>query len=594
MPTSNLRWYAVVRAVVLLGLIPFTRMHPACAQVARLGPVQHITEKKMGNDAAWQSAATGAALNVNDRLRTGKRSKADVRFTDGSLLRLGQLSSIEVRSAKGVALTGGQLMFAMLKPGRVLAGSATAEIKGSVGLITVKDDGTSDFSLFSGAMDVTSVQGTTSLRPGQSVSVRTDGTLSAIRATLPFFFADGTSDPDMLEPPSNAPHVGSPTNIRERQQPARTAINTSTTTSITQSMGPLVPFGISPAGRPNPFPTPFPTVPPPVDSRASIAGSALPRRSQVAEAPNLPLANPPGTTADANAVDLGAAYAHMGQVDPSLGSGDEGDVRVIGVLGDAGRYGIGGRIYGAGSQGHWFTEAEFTPLRVRTAAGDIRDLSTISNANITYRLRRTIIKAGRQRFLAGPTQAAILGSMVRQGGREVMDAMSITEIMGKGRLQVAYLYDAFPNNLPFRVPGLQKGWYGRYSLQEKAGNFGLNVLNYEKAPISSGTGITGDFAVSLVPKQIEFYGELGRDPYKRRLTTLGLSFPGLYDRTDFDVYVEYAKVRGSSVAADLPPELAILVYRRLNPYMNLLLAMNKFSNTTRLTVGLSAGAKLSE
>lgn len=594
MPTSKLRWYAVVRAVVWLGLVPFTGLQQAHAQVARLAAVQHITEKKTGNDGGWQGAATGAALNVNDRLRTGKRSKADVRFTDGSLLRLGQLSSIEVSSAKGVALTGGQLMFAMLKPGRVLAGSATAEIKGSVGLITVKDDGTSDFSLFSGAMDVTTPQGTASLRPGQSVSVRTDGTLSAIRATLPFFFADGTSDPDMLQPPSNSPHVGSPTNTRERQQPARTAITSSATTSVTQSLGPLVPLGQGPVSRPNPFPTPFPTVPPPVDARASIASTTFPRRSQVAETPGIPLANPPGTPTDANAIDLGAAYAHMGQVDPSLGNGSEGDVRVIGVLGDAGRYGIGGRLYGAGAQGHWFTEAEFTPLRVRTAGGDIRDLSTISNANITYRLRRTIIKAGRQRFLAGPTQAAILGSMVRQGGREVMDALSVTEIMGKGRLEVAYLYDAFPNNLPFRVHGLQRGWYGRYSMQEKVGNFGLNVLNYEKAPVSSGTGITGDFAISLVPKQIELYGELGRDPFKRRLTTVGLSFPGLYDRTNFDVYMEYAKVRGSNVAADLPPELAILVYRRLNPYMNLLLAMNRFSSTTRLTVGLSAGARLSE
>ncbi len=123
----------------------------------------------------------GAVLVVGDSFRTGKRSKADVKFTDGSLLRLGQLSSVEMRSAKGVRLTGGQLLFAALKPGRVFAGTAAAEIKGSVVIVRLRENGVATFAMYGGAVDIVTPLGRLALPPGQEVDVAPNGAIGRPR-----------------------------------------------------------------------------------------------------------------------------------------------------------------------------------------------------------------------------------------------------------------------------------------------------------------------------------------------------------------------------------------------------------------------------
>jgi len=98
--------------------------------VACVASVQRLVQKRSGA-GPFRRAAPGTALGVGDILRTGKRSKADLKFSDGSLLRLGQLSSIEIQSAREVRLIGGRVLFSALKPGLVLRGSAgTAKIRG--------------------------------------------------------------------------------------------------------------------------------------------------------------------------------------------------------------------------------------------------------------------------------------------------------------------------------------------------------------------------------------------------------------------------------------------------------------------------------
>ncbi|MBV9470641.1 MAG: FecR domain-containing protein, partial [Abitibacteriaceae bacterium] len=209
------------QVALLAALVMGWQMAPVRAQVARVAALERVTERKVGADAPWRQAHNGDALNVNDRFRTGKRSKADLKFTDGSLLRLGQLSSVEIRSAKGVTLMGGQLLYAALKPGRVLAGAATAEIKGSVAIVTMNPDDSAEFSLFSGAMDVVAPKGTVPLPPGHWVTAFPDGSLSEIRVAPPLEFAFGSFLPDLTEQPSDSPFVGSDANVRLRAAPQR-------------------------------------------------------------------------------------------------------------------------------------------------------------------------------------------------------------------------------------------------------------------------------------------------------------------------------------------------------------------------------------
>lgn len=179
----NLKYLMTIPGPVQLGLtaaaVSLCIAAPAHAQsIASVAAIQRITEKRSG-ETTWKPAKVGAPLKTDDAFRTGKRSKADIKFKDGSLLRLGQLSSVEFRSSKGVTLVGGQLLYVALKPGRVLAGTAAAEIKGSTLAIRRNPDGSVDAELISGAVTITSPLGSVDLKPGQGVSVMADGKISS-------------------------------------------------------------------------------------------------------------------------------------------------------------------------------------------------------------------------------------------------------------------------------------------------------------------------------------------------------------------------------------------------------------------------------
>ena len=186
--------------------------------------------------------------------------------------------------------------------------------------------------------------------------------------------------------------------------------------------------------------------------------------------------------------------------------------------------------------------------------------------------------------------------MVRAGGREIMDAVRISPNIGeRQRLDLAVLIDAYPRNLPFRVSGTQSGFYGRYEMQRQNLNLGLNVLHYTDAGpgLNTTPGVTLDFAVPLLRDKVELYGEVGRDPLRRRLTTVGLTFPWLYEKTDVDVYLEYANLRASSIAGRPPSELTMVAYRRLSNGVNLVGSLSRFSGTdTTATLGISVGARM--
>ena len=177
-----------------------------------------------------------------------------------------------------------------------------------------------------------------------------------------------------------------------------------------------------------------------------------------------------------------------------------------------------------------------------------------------------------------------------------MDAVRVSKTFGsmrEQRLDLAYLVDAYPRNLPFRVKGLQQGFMARYNLQKKA-NLGLNALKYFDLDRSNQLGVSLDGAMALGQSGVELYGEFGRDTYGRNLSSLGLSFPGFYARTGFDVYLEAAYVGSSDNAARPPAEFALRTYRRLNDNVDVVGSLSRFSDgNTSALIGLSVGSKRS-
>jgi hypothetical protein len=624
--------------------------------------VQRIAEKKQG-DAAWSRANAGTALGIGSRLRTGKRSKADIRFTDASLLRLGQLSSVEFRAPVGnapadVALTGGQVLYAALKPGRVIAGAAAAEIKGSVALVRLNTDESVDAELFIGATDIGNGKGqVVSLKPGQGVTVFKDGRFSRIRTASPRAYSRGGGLSELFQAPTIGPFTGSTSEIPVRTSPERTVTGTYTGVSrgpdgLIDLSNPALPTGrMSPFGD---FPDSLPPLPgtglPVISSssgllaqsrntlrtqtlispRTSLSSGFVPRgvafdgvqlggptldSSSLSETYDRPekalyrLAQAPRSTApsdvprvvntahtlaDKSALDTAAAQRHLDEIDRNQGKVSGVDGALLGVLADGGTALYGGQLHGFMGTGKFLVDVSVQPLRLRRTNQPSSDYSAFNSANVRYRDAWGEIQAGRQRFVSGPTQVTLFGSLVRQGSREIMDAVRVAPRVGKGvTLEAAYLIDAYPRNLPYRIAGRQRGFYARAATERRFGNFGVNLLNYRG--LNTSTGATVDFALPLVRDKVELYGEAGRDVFRRRMTTVGLAFPALFDSAGVDLAVEYANVGSSSRAIAPPRELAVRAYKRVGNNVDMLATLSRFSGTVRdtsLVVGVSIGARL--
>ena len=545
----------------------------AQAQVATVAAVQRAAEMRDG--ANWKRVGRGAALDLGDRFRTGKRSKADLKFTDGSLLRLGQLSSVEIREAKSVALLSGQVLFSALRPGRILAGTGAAEIKGSVGIVTLMPDGTAEFSLFSGAVEVTTPVARVDLPPGFWVRARPDGTLSAVEPAPPLRYSFGAFMPEINQEISPSPFAGSQRNRRLRLTPERTALDVyNPNIAIRDSL----PFRRSVA---SPAPTPNGT--PGGESQIGFGLRSLAGRTMEQNLENA-------------IVDDRGALDHINEADAGLGRFSGFDYALLSGLSDAGNYAVGARLRGFGVRGRWFGEVGALPLRVYADARNRRagpHYSAVNLASLNYRTDGYNLQIGRQRFVSGPTQVTLFGSLLRPGGREVMDAVRFEPKLRAGRtLEIAYLQDSFVRNLPYRVGGDQRGVAARAAIENAHANVGVNVLKYFNLSGNDSTGGTVDFAIPVVRDEIEFYGEAGRDPFRRSMLSGGAFFPGLHERTGIDLFVEYARVRGRAGVAGVPNELAARAYRRLNSHTYLVLGANRFSGgQSSVTVGLSVGGR---
>jgi hypothetical protein len=182
--------------------------------------------------------------------------------------------------------------------------------------------------------------------------------------------------------------------------------------------------------------------------------------------------------------------------------------------------------------------------------------------------------------------------MTRSGGREIMDAVRFSpKLGGKLGAEFSYLYDAFPRDLPFNVRNNQEGFLGRIYTRQKLGNFGLNVLKYKNSPVPDRTGVTLDFSIPVIKNKLDFYGELGTDPFRRDLRTFGITIPYLYQKTNLDLFIEHARLSNSGAAGGAGKEWAVRFYRKVNKNIDLVGAYNRFQGRKSSLLGLSIGGK---
>jgi hypothetical protein len=114
-----------------------------------------VTRKPANQD--WSKAERGQTLDSGDRLRTGEKSLAIVKFKDNSLVRVRERSEVIIAGStsgsgfsKQITLSGGAIGFSVNKQQpseefRFTAPTSVASIRGTLGLFAVQD--TSDLLL---------------------------------------------------------------------------------------------------------------------------------------------------------------------------------------------------------------------------------------------------------------------------------------------------------------------------------------------------------------------------------------------------------------------------------------------------------------
>jgi hypothetical protein len=118
-------------AVGSLGLAAIAPV-PAAAQSATIREIVRVVKTARPGSTALSSAKVNQSLATGERVRTGGRSAAGIRFPDQSLLRIAELSEVVITAGKGTAeLSRGRAFADYKTPGVIRSGTAVAAIRGT-------------------------------------------------------------------------------------------------------------------------------------------------------------------------------------------------------------------------------------------------------------------------------------------------------------------------------------------------------------------------------------------------------------------------------------------------------------------------------
>jgi len=143
-----------------------------CVLLTREGKVE-VSRK---GTAQWSEGQTNQVLQVGDRLRTGMRSRAALRWSDLSVIRVNELTSIEIQPPEKAGQkpqmelkSGATYFFSREKPAEIQFRTpvASGAIRGTEFQLAVAEDGRSTLSLIDGIVELTAAQQTETLQSGE-------------------------------------------------------------------------------------------------------------------------------------------------------------------------------------------------------------------------------------------------------------------------------------------------------------------------------------------------------------------------------------------------------------------------------------------
>ncbi len=211
---------AISGAVVLLlssGAFP----QPVAKVTAVVRIVQHLPVRSK----KWLRTKVGTKLYTGWKVRTRKRSKCEIRFTDGSLVRLGPMARLTIRGVgrrgREMKLTVGRLFARIVKGSRyVIRGpTAVAAVRGTEFELIVDPWGREILRVFSGIVEWSTPVGTVTVGAGQESRVEPGKAPESPRPTAPKEFAGGEERPFWQDiSPGTSLNVTAGTSVQEEHK----------------------------------------------------------------------------------------------------------------------------------------------------------------------------------------------------------------------------------------------------------------------------------------------------------------------------------------------------------------------------------------
>jgi hypothetical protein len=158
-----------------------------------------------GGNVSWVDAKQNQTVTDQQGVRTLKRSMAEINFTDKSILRINERTDLVVQQTKdlrNIKLKEGAVWIKVAKGSKttVQTPTTTATAKGTIFIVTVKADGSTQVTVLEGVVEVqsntdlkTNLQGPTDISAGETTSVTvisvpddvTQGKVQIFKSVLP-------------------------------------------------------------------------------------------------------------------------------------------------------------------------------------------------------------------------------------------------------------------------------------------------------------------------------------------------------------------------------------------------------------------------
>lgn len=581
----------VLAAAVVLGMQSGARAQTA----ATVQEVMRVVKTAKGGAAELKDAKIGGPLTIGDRVRTGGRSGAGLKFQDQSVLRMSELTEVVVTSPRQreTRVTRGKVFADYKTPGVISGGYAVAAVRGTHVYYEQDDDNhVALVRCYKGRVFVSSsanpvsagtaamVTPTSLLDPGlrdtttdwSSGEIRfVDGPyVGQTRRITGYDRAEGTVT---FAPPLTAPAGGAAgiTGYLLAAKPGGDVVELRDNqgTTVHQNQSPEKPYNVpgEEFARLQRYPffqerqrllltyvgsrdhfidrdenfggrDAIRLMDPPLFRPCDCGGTPLPpggQRGGLFRVRSTSFAPGAGDTQGSGASPRLDDVFFPANVKPTRAEGEHDNAALLfepyAFGSDNGDSAFGGRLRFQGVSGNVYAELGYRYARIN----EQRDLSDISEGLLHVRGKYGDIIAGRQHLFMGPANNSDVGELL---GLDATDAVVYDLPLKKGYQQrFGYVFDS----RALQVGGYHGGFL-RGQAPVNGGYVGYSVLATTREGNNIGWSVDG--SQPLVKNVLDIYGEAGVDHVSRSVYLAGLYVPWLYHKTGLDLFTEYSHREG--------------------------------------------------